>query len=55
MGIVIPEPLEPTREIPVDATCLRCDYKMLWKVVLGNRGFEREARAQGRGLGERTT
>ncbi len=37
LGVVIPEPLEPTREIPVDATCLRCRYKMLWKIVTGNR------------------
>ncbi len=55
MGIVIPEPLEPTREIPVDATCSRCGFNLLWKIVTGNRRFEREAREQGRELGERTT
>ena len=44
LGVVVPEPPEPVEEIPIDATCLRCGYKMLWKVVLGNRRFERETR-----------
>ena len=49
LGVVIPEPKEPTREIPVDAKCLRCGFDLLWKIVTGNRGLEREAREQGRG------
>jgi len=44
LGVVVRDPPEPMREVPIDATCLRCGYKMLWKVVLGNRRFEREAR-----------
>ncbi len=37
LGVVVPQPKEPVQEIPIDATCLRCGYKMLLKVVLGNR------------------
>jgi len=46
LGVVIPEPLDLTREIPVDATCSRCGFNLLWKIVTGNRRFEREAREQ---------
>ncbi len=55
LGVVIPEPLDLTREIPVDAICSRCGFNLLWKIVTGNRRFEWEAREKGRGLGERTT
>ena len=37
LGVVIPEPLEPTREIPVEATCSLCGFNLFWKIVTGNR------------------
>jgi len=35
LGVIIPDPLEPTSEIPVDATCSRCGFNLLWKIVTG--------------------
>ncbi len=43
LEIVIPEPKEPATEIPIDAICLRCSYRMPWKVVIGIRRLEQEA------------
>jgi len=35
--VVVPEPPEPVTEIPIDARCLRCGFKLAWKVILGNK------------------
>jgi len=40
----------PEREIPIDAYCVVCGFKLGWRLVLGGRQREREAREQGRGL-----
>ncbi len=37
LGVVVPDPLEPMGEVPIDARCLRCGFKLAWKVVLGKR------------------
>ena len=38
LGVVVPEPPEPVEEIPIDATCLSCGYKLpLRKIVMGKR------------------
>jgi len=37
LGVVVPEPPEPVAEVPIDARCLRCGFKLDWKVVLGQR------------------
>ncbi len=37
LGVVVPEPPEPVTEVPIDARCLRCGFKLAWKVVLGKR------------------
>ena len=37
LGVVVPEPPEPVEEIPIDARCLRCGFKLAWKVILGNK------------------
>jgi len=29
--------LSLTKEIPIDAYCLRCGFKLLWKMILGNK------------------
>ena len=47
LGVVIPQPKEPVRQIPINATCLRCGYKLPWKVVMSKKGVGREAREQG--------
>jgi len=37
LGVVVPEPPEPVTEIPIDAHCAVCGFKLDWKVVLGKR------------------
>ena len=37
LGVVVPEPPEPVTEVPIDAHCLRCGFKLAWKVVLGRK------------------
>jgi len=50
MGVIVPDPPEPEREVPIDAHCVVCGFKLGWRLVLGIVGLEREAREQGRGL-----
>jgi hypothetical protein len=38
------------REIPIDAYSCRCGFKLPWKVVLGGRQPEQEAREHRSGL-----
>ncbi len=45
--MVVRDPPEPMNEIPIDAHCVVCDFKLLWKVVLGGRQLKREAKARG--------
>lgn len=35
LGVVIPEPPEPVREVLVEATCMRCGYRLDWSVSYG--------------------
>jgi len=37
LGVIVRDPPEPEREVPIDARCLRCGFKLAWKVVLGKR------------------
>ena len=37
LGVVVPEPPDPAGEIPIDAHCAVCGFKLAWKVVLGKR------------------
>ena len=46
LGVVVRDPLGPKSEIPIDAYCCRCGFKLLWKVVLGNKGSERESESR---------
>jgi len=39
LGVVVPDPPESKREVPIDAYCCRCGFKLGWKVVLGNKGL----------------
>ena len=50
LGVVVTDPPEPMSEIPIDAYCVVCGFKLGWKVVLGDRQLEREAGEQGKGL-----
>jgi len=33
----VPEPTEPVTEVPIDAHCAVCGFKLNWKVVLGEK------------------
>ncbi len=50
LGVVVRDPPGPKREITIDAYCVVCGFKLDWKVVLGGRQLEREAREQRRRL-----
>jgi len=39
LGVVVPEPPEPVEEVPVDAHCAVCGFKLDWKVVLGKERY----------------
>jgi len=50
LGVIVRDPPEPMREVPIDAHCVVCGFKLEWRLVLGGRQLEREAREQNRGL-----
>ena len=50
LGVVVTDPPDSMREIPTDAHCVVCGFKLGWRLVLGNMGLERETREQRRGL-----
>jgi len=31
LRVVVPEPPEPVTEVPIDARCLRCGFKLDWR------------------------
>ncbi len=35
LGVVVRDPPGPKSEIPIDAYCVVCGFKLLWKVVVG--------------------
>ncbi len=37
LGIVVRDPPEPKREIPIDAYCVLCGFKVGWKVLQGSQ------------------
>ncbi len=47
LGVVVRDPPEPMREVPIDAHCVVCGFKLGWKLVLGNMGLERESKEEG--------
>ena len=55
LGVVVRDPLESKREVPIDTHCVVCGFKLGWKVVLGGRQLEREVREQRRGLWGKST
>jgi len=41
LGVVVRDPPEPMREVPIDAHCVVCGFKLGWKLVLGKRSFSK--------------
>jgi len=50
LGVIVRDLPEPMREVPIDAHCVVCGFKLGWRLVLGGKQPEREARKQHRGL-----
>jgi len=44
MGVVVPDPSESTREVPIDAHCVVCGFKLGWKLVLGKRSYSKSTK-----------
>jgi len=36
-AVVIPVPLDGSKEVPINANCLKCGFKLAWKMVQGKR------------------
>ncbi len=39
LGVVVPEPPEPVTEVSIDARCLRCGFKLAWRVIMGGKSI----------------
>jgi len=37
LGVVVRDPPESKREVPIDAHCVVCGFKLGWKLVLGKK------------------
>ncbi len=44
MGVVVPDPPESKREVPIDAHCVVCGFKLGWRLVLGKRSSSKSAK-----------
>ncbi len=55
MGVVVRDPPKLMREIPIDAHCVVCGFKLGWKLVLSGRQLEREGKKKGNFYGQRRT
>jgi len=38
LGVVVPEPPDPVTEVPIDAHCAVCGFKLSLAVILGKKG-----------------
>ena len=39
LGVIVPELTEPVTVIPIHARCLRCGFKLAWKVISGRKSI----------------
>ncbi len=37
LGVVVRDPPESKREVPIDAHCVVCGFKLGWRLVLGKK------------------
>ena len=44
LGVVVRDPPEPKREIPIDAYCVVCGFKLGWRLVLGKRSYSKSTK-----------
>ncbi len=50
LGVVVRDPPESKTEVPIDAHCVVCGFKLLRKIVLVGGRLDQEAREQNKGL-----
>ncbi len=44
LGVVVRDPPEPEREVPIDAHCVVCGFKLGWRLVLGKRSSSKSTK-----------
>ncbi len=42
LGVVVRDPPEPKKEVPIDAHCVVCGFKLGWSLVLGKKHVKAE-------------
>ena len=40
LGVVVCDPPESKREVPIDAYCVVCGFNLGWRLALGNKQLE---------------
>jgi len=41
LGVIVPDPPETEREVPIDAHCVVCGFRLGWTLVLGKRSYSK--------------
>jgi len=41
LGVIVPDPPQSKREVPIDARCVVCGFKLEWRLVLGGGQIRR--------------
>ncbi len=44
LGVIVRDPLESKREVPLDAHCVVCGFKLGWRLVLGKRSSSKSTK-----------
>jgi len=44
LGVIVRDPPEPKREIPIDAHCVVCGFNLGWRLILGKRSFSKSTK-----------
>ena len=44
LGVVVRDPPEQKREVPIDVHCVMCGFKLGWKLVLGKRSSSKSTK-----------
>jgi len=50
LGVIVRDPPESKREVPIDAHCVVCGLKLGWKLVLGGGQIRQESSVKSFGV-----
>jgi len=50
LGVVVRDPPEPKKEVPIDAHCVVCGFKLGWSLLLGGGQIRRGNKAKDFGV-----